>query len=54
MQHSCGNSKHLLQLTVRREFFIDMIAAMKNVLSPISDTKIIPHDLRKPWPEESL
>lgn len=25
-----------------------MIAAMKNVLSPISDTRIMPQDLRKP------
>lgn len=28
--------------TVERLFFMAMIAAMKNVLSPISDTRIIP------------
>lgn len=25
-----------------------MMAAMKNVLSPISDSKIMPHDFKKP------
>ena len=33
-------------LTTRLELRIAMIAAMKNVLSPISDNKIMPHDLR--------
>ena len=31
-----------------------MIAAMKNVLSPISDTRIIPQDLRKPCAARNL
>ncbi len=35
--------------TTRLEFRIAMIAAMKNVLSPISDNKIIPHDLRNAY-----
>lgn len=30
-----------------------MIAAMKKVLSPISDAKIIPHDFAKPCTEVS-
>ena len=34
--------------TVTRECFIAMMAAMKKVLSPISDARIIPHDLRNP------
>jgi hypothetical protein len=34
--------------TCCREFFIAMTAAMKNVLSPISDAKITPHDFRNP------
>ncbi len=37
-----------LVLTVRRGFFIAMTAAMKNVLSPISDTRIMPQELKKP------
>lgn len=35
--------------TTRLELRIAIIAAMKNVLSPISDNKIIPHDLRKAY-----
>lgn len=30
------------------EFLMAMTAAMKKVLSPISETSIIPHDFRKP------
>ena len=33
--------------TVRLLFFMAMIAAMKKVLSPISESRIIPHDLTK-------
>lgn len=33
--------------TVERLFFMAMIAAMKNVLSPISDTRIIPLQLKE-------
>jgi hypothetical protein len=36
------------QLTVLLLFFIAITAAMKNVLSPISESKIIPQDFRKP------
>ena len=36
------------KLTDCLEFFIAITAAMKNVLSPISETKIIPHDFKKP------
>lgn len=35
--------------TVSRECFIAMMAAMKNVLSPISDTMITDKDAKKPW-----
>ncbi len=34
--------------TSRLEFRIAMTAAIKNVLSPISETNIMPQDLRKP------
>lgn len=33
--------------TVRREFLTDIIAVMKNVLSPISETVIISADVKK-------
>jgi hypothetical protein len=36
------------QLACLLEFLIAMIAAMKNVLSPISDDMITSHDLAKP------
>lgn len=36
------------KLTDCLEFFIAITAAMKNVLSPISETKIIPHDFKNP------
>lgn len=35
--------------TVSRECFMAMMAAMKNVLSPISDTMITDKDAKKPW-----
>jgi len=34
--------------TSRREFFMAITAAMKKVLSPISDAKITPQDFRNP------
>lgn len=34
--------------TVKREYFMAMIAAMKNVLSPISETKMTEIEERKP------
>lgn len=34
---------------VSRLYFIAMMAAMKNVLSPISDTKMTENDDRNPW-----
>lgn len=37
-----------LGLTVSRECFMAMMAAMKKVLSPISEARIIPHDFRNP------
>ena len=39
---------------VNRLYFIAIIAAMKNVLSPISDTKITEKEDRKPWENPSL
>lgn len=35
--------------TVSRECFMAMMAAMKKVLSPISDTMITDKDAKKPW-----
>lgn len=40
-----------MQLTWRLELRMAMTAAMKKVLSPISDTSIMPQDLRKPAPK---
>ena len=40
--------RRVKELTTARECFMAMIAAMKNVLSPISDARIMPHDFRKP------
>lgn len=37
-----------LERTTARDDRAASMAAMKNVLSPISDTRIMPHDLRKP------
>lgn len=39
---------------VRRLYFIAIIAAMKNVLSPISETRITESDDRNPWSKPSL
>ena len=35
-------------------YFIAMIAAMKNVLSPISETRMTEREERKPWLKPSL
>lgn len=40
-----------LMLTVSLELFMAMMAAMKNVLSPISETRIIPQDFKNPCRE---
>ena len=37
-----------LGVTTVRECFMAMIAAMKKVLSPISDARIMPHDFKNP------
>lgn len=50
---SCFISQPGLCLASRTDMrlcFIAMIAAIKNVLSPISDSKIIPEAFTNPWP----
>ena len=39
---------------VMRLYFMAIIAAMKNVLSPISETRITESDDRNPWLKPSL
>ena len=43
-EHDCDD----VTLTDCRELFMAITAAMKKVLSPISETRIIPQDFKKP------
>lgn len=43
-----ASAKSAAQNIVRREYFIAIIAAMKNVLSPSSDTNITDSDDKNP------